>query len=139
MQQLVVDDEGNGAGVGQGPVAILILRPGRDLLPGAWLVGLRHFLLDRDRTECGTDVADVGSGVVFFGFELGEFLGRTHVGVDMFEAIVLGQVVPGAFPVRPVIGHADTVDFTFRFRRGFQGFQVGISGHGGSADGNGRA
>ncbi|MNS64656.1 hypothetical protein D3C72_977910 [compost metagenome] len=138
MQQLFIDDEGDGAGVGQCPVAVLVLGPIRNLIPGRRLVRLHHALLDCDRAEGGTDVADVGAGVVFFSGELGDFLRRAHVGVDVFQAVFLGQVFPGAFPVGPVIGHADAVDCAFRFRSGFQGFQI-ISRHGGGAHGNGRA
>jgi hypothetical protein len=37
VQQLFVDDKRNGAGVGQRPVAVLVLGPVRDLLPGVGL------------------------------------------------------------------------------------------------------
>ena len=122
MQQFFVDDESDGAGVGQCPVAVLVFGPVRNLRPGAWFVRLNHALLDRDRAEGGTDVADVSTGIVFFGGELGHFLGRAHVGVDVLEAVVFGQVFPGTFPVGPVIGHANAIDRAFRFRSGFQGF-----------------
>ncbi|CAI8924280.1 hypothetical protein EMIT0180MI3_360032 [Priestia megaterium] len=139
VQQLFIDDERDGAGVSQRPVTVLVLGPIRNLCPSTRLVRLHHALLDRDRAEGGTDVADVGCGVVFFGGELGDFLGRAHVGVDVFQAVFLGQVFPSAFPVGPVIGHADAVDGAFRFRSGFECFQIGIRRHGGSAQGNGRA
>ncbi|MNY14347.1 hypothetical protein D3C86_1475210 [compost metagenome] len=138
VQQLLVDDEGDGAGVGQCPVAVLVLGPGWNLIPGRRLVRLDHALLDRDRAERCTDVADVGAGVVFFRGELGDFLGRTHVGIDVLEAVLVAQVFPGAGPVGPVIGHADAVDGAFRFCSGFQGFQI-IGRHGGGAHCDGRA
>ena len=138
VEQFLVDDERDGAGVGQCPVTVFVFRPIRDLSPGAWLVRLGHALFYRDRTEGCTHIADVRAGVVFLRSEFSDFLGRTHVGVDMGEAVVFQQVVPGAFPVGPVIGHADAVDRTFRFSRGLQGFQVGISSHGCCAQGNGR-
>ncbi|MNC15683.1 hypothetical protein D3C75_635070 [compost metagenome] len=139
MQQLLVDDESDGAGVGQCPVAVFVLGPGRNLIPGRRLVRLDHALLDRDRAERCTDVADVGAGVVFFRGELGDLLGRAHVGVDVLEAVLVAQVFPGAGPVGPVIGHADAVDGAFRFRSGFEGFQIGAGRHGGGAHCNGRA
>ncbi|MND64765.1 hypothetical protein D3C80_561110 [compost metagenome] len=139
LDQLLVDDESNGAGVGQRPVAILVFGPGRDLLPGARLVWLGHTFGHGDGAEGGADVTDVGAGVVFLGIELGHFLGRAHVGVHVFEAVFFRQVFPGAFPVGPGIGHAHAVDGAFLAGGVLEGLEVGVGGHGRCAQGDGRA
>src|SRR5690606_35773697 len=64
LDQLLVDDEGDGAGVGQHPVAVVVLGPVGNLLPGGGLVGLGHPLLYGNGAEGGTHVADVGGGVL---------------------------------------------------------------------------
>jgi len=122
VQQLLVDDKRNGAGVGQGPVAVFILGPVRDLFPGGWLVRLGYAFGHGNRAKGGAHVTDVGTGVVFFRGKLGHFLGRTHISVDVLEAVELVQIGPSAFPVGPVIGHADAVDRAFSLCCGFQGF-----------------
>ncbi|MNC25235.1 hypothetical protein D3C75_733140 [compost metagenome] len=139
LDQVLVDDEGDGAGIGQRPVAVLVLGPGRHLVPGARLVRLADALAHGDRAEGGTHVADVGAGVVLLGFELGDFLGRAHVGVAVLEAVLAGQVFPGAFPVGPGIGHAHAVDVAFLAGGVFQGLEIGTGGHGRGTQGDGRA
>src|SRR5690606_1563911 len=138
LDQLLVDDEGDGTGVGQHPVAVGILGPGRNLFPGARLVGLGHALLHRDGTEGGAHVTDIGAGVVLLGIELGDLLGRTHVGIHVFETVQLVQIGPGVLPVGPAVGHADAVDFAFAAGGLFQCLQV-LAGHGLVAQNNGRS
>ncbi|SST11316.1 Uncharacterised protein [Acinetobacter baumannii] len=128
LHQLFVDDEGDGPGVGECPVAVLVLGPGRDLFPGARLVRLADALLHGDGAEGGADVADVGAGVVLLGLELGQLLGRTHVGIHVLEPILALKVLPGVLPVRPAVGHADAVDLAFLARGLFQRLQVRFGG-----------
>src|SRR5690606_33329885 len=91
--------------------------------------GQGHALLHGDGAEGGADVTDVGGGVVLLGLELGDLLGRAHVGVHVLEAVQAVQVVPGVLPVGPAVGHADAVDFALGAGGLFQCFQV-IVGHG---------
>lgn len=128
LHQLFVDDEGDGPGVGERPVAVLVFGPGRDLFPGARLVRLADALLHGDGAEGGADVADVGAGVVLLGLELGQLLGRTHVGIHVLEPILALKVLPGVLPVRPAVGHADAVDLAFLARGLFQRLQVRFGG-----------
>ncbi|MNZ84955.1 hypothetical protein D3C78_1037280 [compost metagenome] len=139
LHQVLVDDEGDGAGIGQRPVTILVLGPARYLVPGARFVRLAHALGHGNRAEGGTDVTDIGAGVVLLGIELGDFLGRAHVGVGVLEAVLAGQVFPGTFPVGPGIGHAHAVDRAFFAGSVFQGLEVGAGGHGRGTQGHGRA
>ena len=118
-QQLFIDDKGNGAGVSQCPVAVLVLGPFGDLIPSRRFVRLSHPLGHRYRAERSADVTDIGAGVIFLGCELGHLLSRAHVGVHVFEAVIFFKISPGRFPVGPVIGHADTVHCTFSFSRSF--------------------
>ncbi|MNV54346.1 hypothetical protein D3C71_1465360 [compost metagenome] len=139
FDQVLVDDERDGAGIGQRPMAVLVLGPGRDLVPGARFVGLGHALGGGDGAEGRAHVADVGTGVVLLGVELGDLLGGAHVGVAVLEAILAGQVIPGAFPVGPGIGHAHAVDVAFLAGGVFQGLEIGTGGHGRGTQGDGRA
>ncbi|MDT4855681.1 hypothetical protein FQZ97_900440 [compost metagenome] len=139
LDQLLVDDKSDGAGVGEHPVAVRILGPGRDLFPGTRFVGLGHSLLHGNRAECRADVTDIGGGVVFLGGELGDFLRRAHVGVHVLETVKLAQVCPGVLPVGPAVGHAHAVHCAFCARGLFQRFQVRVGGHGLGCQGDGRA
>ena len=129
LDQLLVDDKGDGAGVAEHPVAVGILGPVGDLCPGARFERLGHALLHGNRAKGRADVADVGAGVVFLGGELGNFLGRAHVRVHVLEGIEFVQVGPGVFPVGPAIGHADAVDGAFGARRLFQCLDIYVTGH----------
>ncbi len=129
VQQVFVDDEGNGARIGQRPVAVRVLGPGRDLLPGGWLVRLGDAFCCGDRAECCAYVANVTAGVVFLRFELGDLLGRTHVGVHVLEAVFGFQVFPDAAPVCPVIRHAEAVDCAFSLGRSLQRFKIRVRRH----------
>ena len=139
LHQVLVDDEGDGAGIGQCPVAVLVLCPVGHLVPSAGLVWLAHVLGHGNRAEGCAHVADVGAGIVLLGVELGDFLGRAHVGVAVLEAVLVGQVFPGAFPVGPGIGHAHAVDGTFLAGGVFQGLEVGAGRHGRGTQCDGRA
>lgn len=68
---MFVDDEGDGFGVGECLVVVLVFGLGWDLFLGVWFVWLVDVLLYGDGVEGGVDVVDVGVGVVFFGFEFG--------------------------------------------------------------------
>ena len=133
VQQFFIDDKRNGAGVSQRPVAVFVLGPVGDLLPSGRLIGLGDALGHGNRAERRAYITDVGAGVVFFSCKLGHFLRRTHVGVDVFEAVEPVQIGPSAFPVGPLIGHAHAVDCTFGTRGGFQALQIDVGGHGRAA------
>ncbi|MNE50901.1 hypothetical protein D3C80_1454980 [compost metagenome] len=111
-------------------MTVLILGPVRNLLPGARLVRLADALLHGDRAEGGADVADIGGGVLAFRLELGQLLGRAHVGIHVLEAELAFQVLPGVLPVRPAVGHAHAVHLALLAGRLFQRLQVDIGGHG---------
>ncbi|RMS06994.1 hypothetical protein ALP73_05277 [Pseudomonas coronafaciens pv. garcae] len=130
VQQVLVDDKGDGAGVGQRPVPFLVFGPGRDLIPGGWLVKLGHALRHGDGAEGCAHVSDVGAGVIFFRIELGDLLGRAHVGVHVLEAVLGFQVLPDAAPVSPVIRHASAIHSAFSLGRGLKGFQIRVRSHG---------
>src|SRR5690606_32918747 len=98
LDQFLVDDESDGAGGGDHPVAVVVLGPVRDLIPGGGFVRLSDALLHGDGPKGGADVADVGGGVGFLGGELGDFLRRAHVGVAVLEAIQALQIGPGVLP-----------------------------------------
>ena len=58
VQQLFIDDKRDGAGVGQCPVTVFVLGPGRDLLPGGGFVRLGHAFGHSDSDATAKAVAD---------------------------------------------------------------------------------
>ncbi|MNF75537.1 hypothetical protein D3C84_576080 [compost metagenome] len=94
-------------------MTVRILGPVRNIGPGGGFVGLGDPLLDRHRTEGAAHVTDVGGGIGLLGGELGDLLGRAHVGILMLDAVDAAQLLPGILPVGPAVGHADAAELPF--------------------------
>ena len=117
---LLGDDEGDRAGITQHPVTFLILGPGRDLLPVGRLIRLADAFLRRDRSEFDADLAEVGRGIGLLGFEFLQLLGAAHIGVGVLDTVFGHDALPLGAPIGPIVGTAETDDFTFLARRLFQ-------------------
>ena len=72
-------------------MAICIFGPVRNFIPIGGFAGLRDALADGDRPTRMTDVTNIGRSIRFFTIKFRNFLGRTHVGILMLDAILLIQ------------------------------------------------
>ncbi|MNK76231.1 hypothetical protein D3C87_957960 [compost metagenome] len=94
-------------------MTVRIFGPVGNIGPGGGFVRLGDPLLDRNRAEGAAHVTDIGGGIGLLGGELGDLLGRAHVGILMLDAVDAAQLLPGILPVGPAVGHADAVKLAF--------------------------